>query len=528
MTSIDDGISASAIAPRLATTSFTAAAGAFAPVSAPRSTEPVPTMVVTPRATPTLERRRLWERRYTRRLAITDTLLVLLATMLTSFVQVQLLAPDLLAADPWILARVPLVTAVTWLVVLGMFHSRDPRIAGSGATEYKRVAHATGLAFGLLAIAFVVFQLQGIRLQLMVALPIGLFALLVGRWSWRRWLLRKRRFGHYMARTVVAGRPEDVEYVIRTLERDPRAGYVVVGTAIDGDTRTDLDIDGRSYAVVGTSNTVAQAAGEVGADAIIVASLPTGDAEYLKRLSWQLEGTAAELVLSSRLADVAGPRISLRQVDGLPLIQVRIPTFEGGKHLLKRALDIAVALVAMLPISLLLPGIALAIKLDSRGPVFFRQVRVGRDGRTFRMLKFRSMRTNAEHELATLLESNDGAGPLFKLKADPRVTRVGRVLRKLSLDELPQFWNVLVGDMSVVGPRPPLPSEVTAYDGTVFRRLYINPGITGLWQVSGRSDLSWEESVRLDLRYVENWSIMNDLMIMWRTAKVMFGSHGAY
>ena len=196
--------------------------------------------------------------------------------------------------------------------------------------------------------------------------------------------------------------------------------------------------------------------------------------------------------------------------------------------MLKRALDIAVASVALIPIALITPILALLVKLDSPGPLFFSQERVGRDGRTFQIMKFRSMKTDAEQQLATLKEQNEGAGLLFKMKDDPRVTRVGRILRKLSLDELPQFWNVLIGDMSVVGPRPPLPSEVTAYDGTVFRRLYIKPGITGLWQVSGRSDLSWDESVRLDLRYVENWSVMNDLQIMWRTAKVMVRPSGAY
>jgi len=233
-------------------------------------------------------------------------------------------------------------------------------------------------------------------------------------------------------------------------------------------------------------------------------------------------------VLSSRLTDVAGPRISLRQVDGLPLIQVKIPTYEGGVHLLKRALDIAVSTIALIPIGLVSLVLVPLIKLDSPGPAFFFQERVGRDGKTFQIVKFRSMKTDAEQQLAALRAKNEGAGLLFKMKDDPRVTRVGRILRKLSLDELPQFWNVLVGDMSVVGPRPPLPSEVTAYDGTVYRRLYIKPGITGLWQVSGRSDLSWDESVRLDLRYVENWSVMNDLQIMWRTAKVMVQPNGAY
>jgi exopolysaccharide biosynthesis polyprenyl glycosylphosphotransferase len=369
---------------------------------------------------------------------------------------------------------------------------------------------------------------QHLQLVLLVGLPVGLLALLITRWAWRNWLGAQRVNGRFTSRTLVVGNKDDVEYVVSTLHPIGPSGYQVVGaTLLDGNAR-DVDIDGARFPVLGNVNTVAAVAAELGADTIIVASRPDGDPEFIKKLSWQLEGTAAELVLSSRLTDVAGPRISFAPVEGLPLIQVQIPTYEGGRHVLKRALDVVVATLALIPIALATPVIALLVKLDSPGPLFFFQERVGRDGRTFKMVKFRSMKTDAEQQLAALKEQNEGAGLLFKMKDDPRVTRVGRVLRKLSLDELPQFWNVLTGDMSVVGPRPPLPTEVTAYDGTVFRRLYIKPGITGLWQVSGRSDLSWDESVRLDLRYVENWSVVNDLQIMWRTAKVMVQPSGAY
>ncbi|MBU4465287.1 MAG: sugar transferase, partial [Actinobacteria bacterium] len=190
--------------------------------------------------------------------------------------------------------------------------------------------------------------------------------------------------------------------------------------------------------------------------------------------------------------------------------------------------DLVVSAIALLFIGLMVPFVAIAIKLDSKGPVFFRQRRIGRDGREFFMVKFRSMGVDAEARKQALMQHNEGSGPLFKMKADPRITRVGAFLRKYSIDELPQFWNVFIGDMSVVGPRPPLGDEVNEYNGTVYRRLYIKPGITGLWQVSGRSDLSWEESVRLDLSYVENWSVTNDLMIMWRTFAVMIAPTGAY
>ena len=497
------------------------------PVPAPRTLYPAVDTTVTPRVQPSLERRRFWERRYLTRLRVTDTVIVLLIVATTGLLPILMWAPGILTSDPWLLARVPLLTAVTWLTVLSLLGTRAAGVMGTGATEYKRVAHATGLTFGFLAIAFLVFQWQGLRTQLIWAMPVGLLALLIGRWEWRRWLVRQRKFGHYASRALIVGARGDAEYVIERIQKDGLLGYVVVG-AITDDDFGDLVVAGRSHAVVGTMNTVAAVARELGADTIIVASQPTDDPDYIRRLSWQLEGTAAELVLSSRLTDVAGPRVSFRPIDGLPLIHVRIPDFEGGRHLLKRALDILVSALALLAVTPLLPLVALAIKLESRGPVFFRQVRVGRDGREFSMFKFRSMRTSTEMDLDALKALNEGSGPLFKMKADPRVTRVGRFLRRHSIDELPQFWNVLIGDMSIVGPRPPLPSEVTAYDGTVFRRLYIKPGITGLWQISGRSDLSWDESVRLDLRYVENWSVMSDLMIMWRTMKVMIDPKGAY
>ncbi|MGC5224165.1 sugar transferase [Micromonospora sp. DT81.3] len=498
----------------------------FGPVAAPRAVWENVGTTVAPRVLPALERRRLWERRYSRLLALTDSVIVLLVSALPG--ALDLLLTPVVAGDVLNVARVTALTTPVWLVMLAAFHTRSTQIVGSGSTEYKRVAHATGFAFGILAILFIVFQWQGVREQLIVALPIGLVGLLVGRWSWRKWLIRQRRFGHYATRTLIAGKPKDVEYVIRSLTRDGNLGYTVLGAATTQPTPDELTVDGRAYRVVGTMDTVAVHARELGADSIVVASRPDDDPDFIRRLSWDLEGTAAELILSSPLTDVAGPRISLRPIDGLPLIHVRIPTFEGGIHMLKRAMDVFVAILALIPVAMVTPLIALLIKLDDGGPTFFHQVRIGRDGREFRILKFRTMRTTAEQELAALRDANEGSGPLFKLKRDPRITRVGAVLRKFSLDELPQFWNVLRGEMSVVGPRPPLPSEITAYDGTVYRRLYIKPGITGLWQVSGRSDLSWDESVRLDLRYVENWSVMSDLMIMWRTAQAMVRPKGAY
>ena len=510
MTSVEDAVS------------IARTGSVFLPVSAPRVTRAVSRPAIAPRVSATLERRRQWERRYRMRLRITDAVVILFAVGVTAAIQMVVGAAGEEALRDGILL------GALWYLTLSALHTRDAALFRASAAEYRSVAHASGLAFGMIAMIGVLLAWQHLQFVLLVGLPVGLLALLITRWAWRNWLGAQRVHGRFTSRTLVVGDKDDVEYVVRTLHPIGASGYQVVGaTLLDGNAR-DVEIDGARFPVLGNVNTVASVATELGADTIIVASRPDGDPEFIKKLSWQLEGTASELVLSSRLTDVAGPRISFAPVEGLPLIQVQIPAYEGGRHLLKRALDVTVATLALIPIGLVSLVLVPLIKLDSPGPALFFQDRVGRDGRRFKIVKFRSMKTDAEQQLAALKEQNEGAGLLFKMKDDPRVTRVGRVLRKLSLDELPQFWNVLTGDMSVVGPRPPLPSEVTAYDGTVFRRLYIKPGITGLWQVSGRSDLSWDESVRLDLRYVENWSVMNDLQIMWRTAKVMVRPSGAY
>ncbi|WP_193598116.1 sugar transferase [Microbacterium sp. YJN-G] len=495
-------------------------------VPAPRALRAVPDTVVAPRATTVLEQRRRWERHYRMLLHVTDVGMIVLVVGLTVGIQIQLGAAPLDTA-----VRAGLLCAV-WMATLSGTHTRDSALFRPSVAEYRGVAHATGLAFGILAIGDALMSLHGMQLLVVVALPLGLGMLMLSRWSWRRWLLAQRATGGFASRTLVVGNREDVDYVIGSLDDAASAGLRVVGvTLLDGRASAqpaELVIGDGAYPVLGDADTVSDIARDLGTDTIIVASRPQGDPEYVKRLSWQLEGTAAELVLCNRLADVAGPRLSFEPLDGLPLIRMRIPAYSGGQHAVKRVLDVVVAAIALIPIAIALPFLAILIKLDSPGPVFFFQERVGRDGRLFKMVKFRSMHTDAEQQLVALRAQNEGAGLLFKMKDDPRVTRVGRVMRKLSLDELPQFWNVLVGDMSVVGPRPPLTSEVGAYDGSVFRRLYIKPGITGLWQVSGRSDLSWDESVRLDLRYVENWSVVSDLQIMWRTAKVMVRPTGAY
>jgi exopolysaccharide biosynthesis polyprenyl glycosylphosphotransferase len=273
---------------------------------------------------------------------------------------------------------------------------------------------------------------------------------------------------------------------------------------------------------------VVETATRMGADTIAVTSASETAAQYLRSLSWQLEGTGLELLVAPGLVEVAGPRLHIRPFDGLPLLAVEQPRFEGWRRVVKTVLDRSVAFGALLVLAPLFGGLALAVRLSSPGGVFYRQQRIGLNGEPFTMLKFRSMVSGADQQVAGLSDGNDADGLLFKMRSDPRVTPVGRWLRRLSLDELPQLVNVLTGTMSLVGPRPPLPQEVARYDSSVSRRLLVKPGLTGLWQISGRSDLPWEEAVRLDLRYVENWSLALDLQILWKTARAVATASGAY
>jgi exopolysaccharide biosynthesis polyprenyl glycosylphosphotransferase len=473
---------------------------------------------------------RTWARHYRARLRITDTTIIVASVGAAFFVrfgfdETSAKMGSSFNASYWVIS---ILIASAWIFALSAYHTRDSRVVGLGVTEYKRVVNASALTFGLLAIVFLVGKVDIARGFFVLLLPAGTVALVLSRWIWRQWLIKQRKFDHYLSRALVVGGLEDVEYVVGQIHQKSGAAYNVVGASVEHAGSSRIAVATREVPVVGGLSDVAAAAARMGVDTVIVAGQPSGGSQFIRNLGWDLEGTATELVLASRLTDVAGPRIHFRPVEGLPLIHVEIPQFEGGKHVLKRAFDILVTTFALILSAPLFLAIAIAIKLDDHGPVFFSQERVGRNGATFRMYKFRSMVQNAELDLATLMDKNEGSGLLFKMKNDPRVTAVGHILRKYSLDELPQLLNVFFGDMSLVGPRPPLPKEVQGYETHVHRRLYIKPGLTGMWQVNGRSDLSWDESVRLDLYYVENWSLTGDLVIMWRTVKVLTHPVGAY
>jgi exopolysaccharide biosynthesis polyprenyl glycosylphosphotransferase len=469
-----------------------------------------------------------WANRYRSKLRFSDGVIITAAVAATFLVRFDVVGGSAISGEV-ALRYTGLAVAVlaVWAASLSAFRSRDLRVIGVGASEYKRVLHASSSTFGLLAICFLVFGADTARWFFTVALPAGLGSLLVSRWLWRQWLNTQRTHGHYLARVIVVGKRVDVAKVVAQIRASSGAAYSVVGAVVEGATTRPLPSILEDLVLLDGLERVAEFADTLGVEGVVVAGQPD-DAEFVHDLAWQLEGGCAELILATSLVNVAGPRIHYRPVDGLPLLHVEIPQFDGAKHLAKRAMDVTLAGLALLVLSPVFAVIAALIRMDSAGPAFFSQERVGRDGVPFRIHKFRSMRAGAPDQLAALAIHSQGNGVLFKLRDDPRVTRLGRTLRKYSLDELPQLWNVLMGHMSLVGPRPPLPTEVSAYEDHVHRRLYIKPGLTGMWQVNGRSNLSWEDSVRLDLYYVENWSLMGDLIILWRTVKVVAQPVGAY
>ncbi len=422
-----------------------------------------------------------------------------------------------------------LVLVVGWLLSLRFLRCYDSRVLGYGAEEYRQVLQASFRMAAVVAITGYVLKQDVSRVFLGVTFVTGTVLLLCARWIARQALHRARAHGHgWSHRLLVVGDVPHVMELVGQLRRESWTGYRVVGACIPHALAAPQPQRLGDIPVVGSFRTIVEAATAAEADTIAVTASAELTASRLRRLGWQLEGSGIDLVVAPALTDVAGPRIKTRPVAGLPLIHVEPPDLNGRAKIVKGFTDWIISALGLLLISPVLLFLAACIKLDSRGPVLFRQRRVGQDGEEFDVFKFRTMYTDAEERLAELRHLNEGDGLLFKMKNDPRVTHVGKFLRRYSLDELPQLLNVMTGSMSLVGPRPPLPSEVALYDGDVARRLLVKPGITGLWQVSGRSDLSWEDGIRLDLYYVENWSLTTDLLIMWKTLGAVVRARGAY
>lgn len=466
------------------------------------------------------------QRAYGRMLLALDTTIITLAVAAGLLVRFGG-APPFGAEVPYAVVAPTMV--LLWLASLRLLRCYDDRVLGYGAEEYRQVIAASLRMAATIAIAGYLVHLGIARGFLAISIGVGTAGLVAGRYTARRWLHRARSRGAgWSRRVLVVGDVPHVLDLVHTLRREPYAGYRVVGACIPDVLLAPVAQRLDDVPVIGSFRRILEAVASTGADTVAVTASGEFTAARLRRLGWQLEGTGVDLVLAPALTDVAGPRIHTRPVAGLPLIHVEAPEFRGGRKVIKALGDRTLACLITLAALPLLGIIAVAVRLDSRGPVLFRQVRVGLDGREFGLIKFRTMVNDADRLLGGLAQHNESGGPLFKMRRDPRVTKVGRVLRKYSLDELPQLFNVLLGQMSLVGPRPPLPAEVARYDGDVARRLLVKPGMTGLWQVSGRSDLSWEDGIRLDLYYVENWSLAADLTILWKTFGAVVRGRGAY
>ena len=419
--------------------------------------------------------------------------------------------------------------APVWLACLALSRCYEARFLGAGNEEFKRVGNASlRLGAVIVTVAFAT-KTSVARGYVALVLPLGLVSLLLGRAGARWSLHRARRHGRCLHRVLVVGTARAAAELVTQLRREPTAGLMVVGACVPTAQPVLSCGAGPDVPVVGGFADVVAALGELRADTVAVAAGPGFDGEALRVLSYALEGTGVDLLVAPRLANVTGSRVSIRPVAGLPLQHVDEPELGGARKLVKAVFDRTVALAGIVVLAPLLLLVLIAVRLTSPGPAIFKQTRVGRGGELFCVWKFRSMHMDAETRRAELLHRNEAeGGVLFKVRDDPRVTPLGRRLRAYSLDELPQLFNVVAGHMSLVGPRPPLLDEVERYEGHTHRRLLVKPGITGLWQVSGRSNLSWDDTVRLDLQYVENWSLGLDLAVLIKTVTTVVRRSGAY
>ncbi|GIH25370.1 exopolysaccharide biosynthesis polyprenyl glycosylphosphotransferase [Acrocarpospora phusangensis] len=456
-----------------------------------------------------------WTVRYRVSAAVSDIICAFLAGAAAVLLRFGEVTPYV---EPYVLlsGTLPLL----WVIVMGLNRVYEPRLIGVGSEEFRRIAQSGIAVIAAVAIAAYVTKTDVARGYVVLALPLMTILTLLGRYGLRRGLHRRRSRGGCMRRVVAVGHPEAVADLVRLFRRERYHGMDIVAACLPKE-GPDVGVP-----VLGDFSDVPLVVNSINADTVAVLACPEFDGVALRRLAWLLERSRTDLVVAPALMEVAGPRTTIRPVAGLPLLHVEHPELAGVRRLIKNGFDRLVAGLILVLLSPLLAGLAVAVKATSSGPALFRQTRIGRDGKEFTILKFRTMAQDAEHRKIQLVSDADGV--LFKIRRDPRITPLGARLRRYSLDELPQLINVVKGHMSLVGPRPPLPEEVARYGDDVRRRLLVRPGMTGLWQVNGRSDLSWEESVRLDLRYVENWSLMLDLQILWKTWSAVARGAGAY
>ncbi len=412
-----------------------------------------------------------------------------------------------------------------WIAMIALVGGYRQDVFGIGPDEYRRLLNATLLTAAAAGISCYLVQFPLSRGFFLALFVFGTPVLLTGRYLLRRALLQAHRRGLLQSRVVLSGSPEHIDEIAAALRRDTWLGYHVIGALTSND--DGAATTPRGIPVIGHTSSVATAVREHDADVVFFADNSLTCGHGLRKMVWDLESLDVQVVVAPSVADISRERVHVRPVGGLPLIHIEKPRHLQAARGAKRTFDVVGSLGLILLFAPLLALTAVRIMAHDGGPVLFRQTRVSRDGGTFRCLKFRTMVTNAEDLLAELT-SDRGDDLLFKMKEDPRITAPGRWLRHYSFDELPQLLNVLRGDMSLIGPRPCLPGEYARFTTEAERRLRVRPGMTGLWQVSGRSELTFDEAVRLDVYYVDNWSMLQDLTILFRTFGAVFGSRGAY
>jgi exopolysaccharide biosynthesis polyprenyl glycosylphosphotransferase len=442
--------------------------------------------------------------RYRRDVVLADGVFAALAATLAIFLRFDGEAPGW-----W--GRAPAILPLIWIGIGSLHRSYEQRFLGAGTEEFQRVLHSGLVLFTSIAVTSYLLQRNVSRSVVVFAVPVTVFGSLAARKVLRMRLHRARAAGKGLEKTIVVGEGGAVVHLVQLLRANTQRGMEPVGVCLPPLSVIPAELQG--IPVFGGPDDVLTAVDSTGADVVAVVSHPDLWGHPLRQLAWALEERDVELIVSPGIIEVAGPRLSIRPIAGLSLLHLERPAATGGELLLKTAFDRTLGTVMLLFLSPLLLPIAAAVRLASRGPALFTQTRVGVDGREFSIYKFRTMVPDAGHQL---------------IKTDPRVTTIGRYLRRYSLDGLPQLINVAKGEMSLVGPRPPLPGEVAAYSDDAVRRLRVRPGMTGLWQVSGRADLTWEQSLQLDLRYVDNWSMTLDVSILWRTIRAVVNGSGAY
>jgi exopolysaccharide biosynthesis polyprenyl glycosylphosphotransferase len=461
-----------------------------------------------------------WQRKYKCSALLADGLCGLAADALAA--QLRFTYPGY---RPTNYLAITLTMPLLWLGAVALSGGYDSRFFGVGSDEFRKVLNAGVTLTATVAIICYTVKFDLARGYVAIVLPAATVLDLAARFWLRKRLHLRRTTGACLQRVVAIGHPDSVTGLITELGRDSYHGLTVVAACPTGKP------DGPDLAgvpVYGGIEATAQAVKHFDADSVAVLACPELNSVRLRELIWELEGRGTEVYVAPALLDVAGPRTTIRPIAGLPLLHVDHPELSGGRQALKALFDRACAVAAIVLLSLVFMAIAIVIKLGDGGPVFFRQLRVGQNGQGFLVWKFRTMVVDAEQRKPLLAIESEGNGVLFKIRNDPRITKAGTWLRRYSLDELPQLFNVLLGQMSLVGPRPALPQETARYGRHMLRRLAVRPGITGLWQVSGRSDLSIDDSVRLDVRYVENWSLILDLQIIWKTVRAIVTGSGAY